>query len=515
MLLRVFFFGFDYFNYLDDNNTYGIFFRRNSDIWNNIILWYGLYTFRPIAFISDAYITQWFWPRLELVLLFYTAMSFVTLVLFKEILKKSGISFGVAGLIVCALLPLNIEAVYWIGASTRFVPGMFFSVLSCYVLVRFLDNDYRRRNLTLFLYFLFNLLATGFYEQITVFNFVFTLVVVGLNFRRLGYDKTLITAVPFAGLFIIGAYYIFFWNHGDRLANRAVTVSEGFISHFISTTLSIGRLLTTHNFNMLETGFLGFFSVELNLLQVLALLLVLAFALICGLSLLNVKYDDDEPYIKILIGVLLAVAPFAIFFILENNFIAFRNVYPSLFGMAMVIDGVAEIMLKVRPLRAIAAILTGGVCLAFFLAGVSEINNYRLIEIDDHIIAENFLEEFRQSGFDDESRIIVLNTRYRFSETSREGFENISSSDWAFLGKLNANTEEFYFKAILPVVAEITSFPREMVTADTLILGMNADMSFVRLNPDGVGNLIHSRTGLPFGRLVLDGDRYTFVYFGP
>ena len=147
MLLRVFYFGFDYFNYLDDNNTYGIFFRRNADIWNDIVLWYGLYTFRPIAFFADAYITQWFWPRMELVLLFYTIMSFATLYLFREVLRKSGISFGVAGLIVLAFVPLNIEAVYWIGASTRFVPGMFFSILSGYMLIKFLENDYHRRSI--------------------------------------------------------------------------------------------------------------------------------------------------------------------------------------------------------------------------------------------------------------------------------------------------------------------------------------------------------------------------------
>jgi len=514
MLLRVFYFGFTYFNYLDDNNTYGIFFRRNADIWNEIILWYRLYTFRPIAFFADAYITQWFWPRMEFVLLFYTLMNFITLLLFKDVLKKSGISFGVTGLIICALVPLNIEAVYWIGASTRFVPGMFFSVLSCYMLVNFLEKEHRGRNSALFLYFLFNLISTGFYEQIIVFNFAFTLIIVALNFRRLGYDKALITAVPFISSFIIGGYYLFFMSTSERLAGRATLVSEGFVTHFTATTGSIVRLLTTHNFNMLQTGFLGFWAAPLNIARVVILLLVLLFALTCGFALLSEEAEADEPLIKIIIGLILALAPFAPFFILENNFMAFRNVYPSIFGIAIVVDAVAELVLKFRFMRPVSGLLISAVCLIFFLSSVSEINNYRLIEIDDHIIANNFLEEFRHTGFDESGPIIVFNTRHRFSETSREGFENISSSDWAFLGKLNANTDEFYFLNILPVVAEFTSFPQDRLNDEPLLMGMSDDMSFVRLNLGVRGNRLYCERGLPFGRLISDGDRYTFEAFG-
>ena len=510
MLLRVFYFGFTYFNYLDDNNTYGIFYRRNADIWNDIILWYGLYTFRPIAFFSDAFITQWFWPRMELVLLFYTVMSFVTLLLLKEVFKKSGMSFGVAGLIVCALVPLNIEAVYWIGASTRFVPGMFFSILSCYVLVRFLDRDYNRRKLMLFLYFLFNLTATGFYEQIIVFNFVFTLFIIALNFKKLEYDRAVIIAAPFLSLIAISAYYIAFWNHGTRLADRGVMISEGYISHFIGTVGSIGRLLTTHNFNMLQTGFFGFFNIEINILQLAALAFALAFALLCGWRLFSEAPPDNIPVIKILAGVALAAAPFAPFFILENNFMAFRNVFPSIFGIAMVIDGVAEIVLRAKIGRIIAGSLTAVVCLVFFLASVTEINNYRLIEIDDHIIAQNFLNEFSETGFDDQGQIIVLNTRHRFTNTSREGFENISSSDWAFLGKLNANSDEFYFALVLPVVNE-GGFPKEKLEDEVLLLGMDRYMGIVRLNLSG--RQLYDRFGRPFGRLISYNERYIFEKF--
>ena len=512
MLLRVFYFGFTYFNYLDDNNTYGIFFRRNADIWNDIILWYGLYTFRPIAFFSDAYITQWFWPRMQLVLLFYTVMSFATLYLFKKVLEKSGISFGVAGLIVCALVPLNIEAVYWIGASTRFVPGMFFSILSCYVLVNFLGSDYNRKFSPLILYFLFNLIATGFYEQIIVFNFVFTLLIIALHYRNLGYDKAKIITVPFASLFIIAAYYLAFWNHG-KVATRGAIVSDGFISHFAGAARNIWRLVTTRNFDMINTGFFGFFDVPINILQILILLLVLAFAYVCASKIFEGEEDSENAvYIKALVGLVLAIAPFAPFFLLENNFMAFRNVFPSVFGIAMIIDAIVELISRFRIGRMAAGGLTGVVCVVFFLASVTEINNYRLIEIDDHIIAANFLDTFRETGYSDQTQVIVLNSRFLFTETSREGFENISSSDWAFLGKLNAHSDEFYFRAVFPVV-DGWGFPKELLDGEVLLLGMDCSMNVFHLmqNPHHP-NRIYEQRGIPFGRLSSYGENYIFTF---
>jgi len=514
MLLRVFYFGFTYFNYLDDNNTYGIFYRRNADIWNDIILWYGLYTFRPIAFFADAYITQWFWPRMELVLLFYTAMSFATLYLFKEVLRKSGINFGVAGLIVLAFVPLNIEAIYWIGASTRFVPGMFFSILSCYMLLRFLDRDSIRKGTMLALYFAFNLIAHGFYEQIIVFNFVFTLFIIALHFKDLDEHKIKIIATPFVALIAIVAYYLLFWNHG-KVASRGSIVSEGIISHFVNAARNIWRLLTTRNLDMINTGFFGFFDIEISILQILAAILALAFAVICAMKIINDEERRNIPYIKILAGLVLAAAPFAPFFLLENNFLAFRNVYPSVFGIAMVIDALAEIICKVKVLRVLAGALTGAVCVVFFLASVTEINNYRLIEIDDHIIARNFLDEFRETGYSDQTQVIVLNSRFLFTETSREGFENISSSDWAFLGKLNAHSDEFYFRAVFPVV-DGWGFPKELLSDDALLLGMDCSMNVMRITQSPINPfMLNCQLGIPFGRLISDGERYIFVQFSP
>jgi len=517
MLLRVFHFGFTYFNYLDDNNTYGVFYRRNADIWNDIILWYGLYTFRPIAFFADAYITQWFWPRMELVLLFYTVMSFGTLYLFKEVLRKSGMSFGAAGLIVLALVPLNIEAIYWIGASTRFVPGMFFAILSCYMLIRFLEEGRRRKNSLFIMYFAFNVIAHGFYEQIIVFNFVFTLLIIMLHYQSLGFDKVKVIVTPFISFFIIVAYYLAFWNHG-KVASRGAIVSDGFVSHFTNAAGNIWRLVTTRNLDMINTGVFGFFRIEINVFRVLAIILVLVFAIICLFKITSGEEESDIPYVKLIVGIVLAIAPFAPFFVLQDNFMAFRNVYPSVFGIAIIIDVIVELISGKRVGRMLSGVMTAIVTIVFFLASVTEINNYRLIEIDDHIIAANFLEEFSRTGYSDEAQIIVLNSKLLFTETSRDGFENISSSDWAFLGMLNAHSDTYSFRRVFPVI-EQWGFPKELLSDGTLLLGMDCSMGVHRVTAVRSGNriMLLDDFGIIFGRLESNayGDRYMFVQSSP
>ncbi|MDL2248222.1 hypothetical protein LJB89_00825 [Tyzzerella sp. OttesenSCG-928-J15] len=511
MLAQAFYFGFNYYNYLDDNNTYGVFYRRSGDIWNNIVMWYKLYTFRPVAFMLDAYFYQRFWPCMEILLLIFILMTFATIVLFKKTMVKSGISFGTVGIIICALTPLNLEAAYWIGASTRFVPGMFFSILSCFILVELIDGKYRRKRLALGLYIFFNLISTGFYEQIVVFNFVFTLAVIILNYKKINFGKKIIIAAPFLNTLLIGAYYIIFWNHG-KVASRGEMASGGLFQHFLSTFKGIANLLLPKNINMIVSGVKGFFNIEMGVFKALFLLAAIAFALICCLRILKLKAEDGSflgKYalpLKLIGGIILAIAPFAPFFILKNNYMSFRAVYPSIFGIALFFDGLGEIISKNNVGKYVTAVLSGIVCIAFFMANATEINNYRLIEADDNIISQNFLEAFEKTGADDKTPIVVTGIKYLYTQTSRAGYENIASSDWAFLGKVNADSTKFYFTNILPV-------PKGGIIAEerldgAIIFGIDDNMNIERLYFDEGDNTLYNEDNEVFGTLKADGNGY-------
>jgi len=445
---------------------------------------------------------------MQILLLLFTLMTFGTLVLFKNVLVKSGVSFGIVGIIICALTPLNLEATYWIGASTRFVPGMFFSILSCYMLVEWIHGKFRKRYGGLILYAVFNIISTGFYEQIVVFNFVFTLAIIILNYRKIKELKKVIISVPFLSTVLIGVYYIAFWNKG-KVASRGEMASSGIVEHFLSTFKGVANLILPKNVNMIVTGTKGYFAIERHFLQYIALILVAAFAIYCVFRLLKPAIKAIGPLgkyetlLKLAGGMILALAPFAPFFILKNNYMSFRAVYPSIFGIALFFDGLADWLAKNKAGRYVTAILAGVVCMVFFMANVTEINNYRLIEADDDIIADNFLMEFEAAHLNDKQPIYVLGIQYLYTETSRTGYENIASSDWAFLGKLNAESDKFYFTNLTPVPDGAYVDLEKLKEAN--IFGMDEQMNVVRLTYMEEDHMLYGNNRI-FGSLSSEGD---------
>ena len=463
MLLRTFYFGVTYFHFLDDYNTYGIFYRRNADIFNDIILWYGHFTFRPVAFFADAYITQWFWPVMWLVLLFYTIMHFATVYLFYKVLKMSKINFGVFGVILISLTPILFEAVYWIGASTRLVPGMFFSILSCFFLMRHLrncdNNIYSMKNLVI--YFVLNLISTGFYEQIVAFNFAFTLAIIVLNYYRFYWGFKFAVFVPFFSTIFMGLYYFVLASYGGgRVAQRGQLVELSDAGgHIIRVSGSIFNLLTNIQAQIYVNGFFRGITLIEGGFNIFIVTLVVLFSVAIFFSLhqtfLALEDNRDHQYLlRVIIGFILAIAPFMPFYILQNSFMAPRTVYPAIFGIAIILDTLlSRVSNNTRSLRMLKPAVSAIVIVPFFIIYIAEVNNFRLLEEVDQKLMANFLEAFEESDLDDQVTIVLFNTRYTYADTTTQShrLENITSSDWALIGKANATSELFYFREMQPV----------------------------------------------------------------
>ena len=493
MLIRSFYFGITYFNFLDDYNTYGIFYRLNDDIFNDIILWYGLYTFRPIAFLADAYITQWFWPNMWLVLLFYTIMHFFTVLIFHRTLKYLGINFGAFGIIIISLTPILFEAVYWIGASTRLVPGMFFSILSSYFLVCFLDLHSRRiyYKRYLVLYVFFNFLSTGFYEQIIVFNFVFTCFVIFLSRYKIQRHFRLIVLTPFLSTIFIGLFYLLLAPHG-KVADRGALVPFNEIFSQVSlVVLSVGNLLINVNWEISSAGFLRGLTLISGFWQVVGLLFVIIFTIVVYLSLMKryLAFEDsydDKFLFRLFMGFVLTMTAFGPFYLLQNSFMAPRTVYPAIFGIAIFLDTLLSMVsttkISVVRLRILKPIISTIFIIPFFIIYIAEVNNFRLLEEADTKIMSNFLEVFTETGIDDQTMIVLFNTQYSYADTTTQGhrLENVTSSDWALKGKANATSRDFRFTQMQPIQSE-RLLPKEWVTNENGLFGIDEELSIYHL----------------------------------
>ena len=525
MLIRSFFFGITYFNFLDDYNTYGIFNRLNDDIFNNIILWYGLYTFRPIAFFADAYITQWFWPNMWLVLLFYTFMHFATVFIFYRVLKYLNINFGAFGIIIISLTPILFEAVYWIGASTRLVPGMFFSILSSYFLLYHLELQenriYSRRYLIL--YAVFNFLSTGFYEQIVVFNFIFTCTVIFLSYHKIQKRSRLIVSVPFLSTAFMVLFYFLLAPHGKVASRGELVPFNELFGHVTRVILSIANLLINVNWDISINGFFKGMTLIGAPLQLIGFLVVVIFTVVTFLSLTKkyLAFEDSfsEKYLlRLFIGFILTMTAFGPFYVLQNPFMAPRTVYPAIFGIAIFLDTLLTMASSIKifnfRFEMLKPIVSTMLIIPFFIIYIAEVNNFRLLEEVDRQVMSNFLSAFAETDIHEETTIILFNTQYTYAETTTQGhrLENITSSDWALKGKANATSDEFRFTDMQPIQNE-RLISREWATNEKGLFGIDEDLNIYHLYLNN-NTLLVNNTDVVFGTLEdYDDENVMFMRY--
>lgn len=490
MLIRNFFFGFTYFRFLDDYNTYGVFFRRNSDIFNDILLYYRNFRWRPFAALADAYITQWFWPAMQVVLLFYTLMHFFTVYFFHRVMVISKINFSLFGIIIISLTPILAEAVYWIGAATRLVPGMFLSILSVYFLLVHISYDEKNifKRKYLLLYILFNFASVGFYEQIVVFNLTFTLLIVFLNRHRMYYNVKAIYFTPIMATIVIFVYYLIM-SIGDDGTRVSLVNLFSLFSHAIQTSGRIINLLVFTNYEISINGFFRGITLIFTLFGVLSLVFIIAFVGFLLFSsyrtYLSFENESYEKFLlRILIGIILTLMPFAPFFILQPQQLPPRTIYPSIFGIAILLDTLISIISNVKFLKQVKYIIHSVLVIPFFLIYIAEVNNYRLLEKTDNIIIANFLEAFYESGYNDGDTIILFNTRLTFADVTGGGspyrLENVTSSNWAMQGIANATSDMFRFTSIQPV-RDYGTLHSQWIMYGRLF-GIDEDLNIFQLN---------------------------------
>jgi len=349
----------------------------------------------------------------------------------------------------------------------------------------------------LFCYIFFNFIAVGFYEQIVVFNFVFTLAIIFLNFDRITERVKLIVATPFLSTIAIGAFYLILAPFG-KVADRGQLVSVSELpSHVINVT---GRIFNLMINTQQDINISGFFR-GLTLINTVGNILTIVFVVVCTIIIfmglmrrqLDIEQSHfDERYITLLIiGMILAIAPFAPFYILQNSFMAPRTIYPAIFGIAIFFDTILRFVSS-RFSVTIKAVVSTVLIIPFFIIYIAEVNNYKLLEEVDQKIMANFLEVFAESGLDEEVTILLFNTLYTYADVTIAGgphrLENITSSDWALIGMANAVSTEFYFRQMVPIQNE-RLVRTDWVDNENGLFGIDENLNIFRLRL--VGNVLY------------------------
>ena len=123
-------YGLEYFPQLDDY----IQLHNQSAYYSAkaVILDMGLLSSRPLASVMDYFFWSHFWSFLMAAVALISAMYAASACLFRRVWGEY-FGTGYLFLVVYALLPLGMEGTYWISASNRVVPSLFFVALAMYL----------------------------------------------------------------------------------------------------------------------------------------------------------------------------------------------------------------------------------------------------------------------------------------------------------------------------------------------------------------------------------------------
>ena len=455
VLLRFCYYGFTYYPQLDDY----IQLHNQSAYYSAkaVILDMGLLSSRPLASVMDYFFWSHFWPFLMAAVALLSAMYAASACLFRRVWGEY-FGTGYVFLVIYALLPLGVEGTYWISASNRVVPSLFFVALAMYLFQKWCRTGRAR---WLPLYFIAQLISFCFYEQGLVLSVTGVLLVGIIEFFRGNHKKSLFALLTFVNAGIYFAFTGYFSTSTGQLGSRlklTLPWQEGWNKVFLSAAGQTGESFLVGGYKTLFRGFRR--GIQCILADFSPLWVVVLVVLCAALFLLARRFTAERPTGEaalprpwaLLVGFLMALAPVTLFFVLSSPSVALRNTVFSFCGMALFIDAVWSMLLTKCSARSIVTGAVCAVCAAVFsVAAVSEIHDYRATTLADQRVAR----AVTSAVVGDEDTIAVLNLEPNYlSEQNflyHEHIHGATESTWALAGLLSWAADDPAFPAATPV----------------------------------------------------------------
>lgn len=455
VLLRFCYYGFTYYPQLDDY----IQLHNQSAYYSAkaVILDMGLLSSRPLASVMDYFFWSHFWSFLMAAVALISAMYAASACLFRRVWGEY-FGTGYLFLVVYALLPLGMEGTYWISASNRVVPSLFFVALAMYLFQKWCRTG---KALWLPLYFVAQLISFCFYEQGLVLSVTGVLLVGIIELFRGNRSRSLFSLLTFVNAGVYFAFTGYFSTSTGQLGSRlrlTLPWQEGWDKVFLSAAGQTGESFLIGGYKTLVDGFrrgLACIAEDFSLLWVLVLVLLCA-----ALFLFARRFTAERPAGEaalprrwaLLVGFLMALAPVTLFFVLSSPSVALRNTVFSFCGIALFLDAAWSMLLTRCPAR---GLITGAVCAVcaavFSVAAVSELHDYRATTQADQRAARAITAAVEG----DEGAIAVLNLEPNYlSEQNflyHEHIHGATESAWALAGLLSWAADTPAFPAATPV----------------------------------------------------------------
>lgn len=469
VMIRYLYYGMQYFYQLDDYIQYHNYTAFNSNIWE-LIKGLGLLQARPAAGVFDVAVWSKFFPVMIVAVALISALYAGAALLLRSVLRRH---FDIGWLfpVVFALLPLGFEGTYWVSASSRIVCGLFFASLAAYLLQKYFDGATWR---TLLGALLLQFFAACFYEQVLVFSVALCALLALLSMREKGKRC-------FWGFFpVVNTGLYFFLTAiapaGQLYSGRMETIFPVSIYYFKvflpEVLIQIKRAFLGGGFYTIVKGFWRGASL---LVQDRSFWYVLILLGLCALFCVLAWRDGTEEaardkkkniWITLLVGILLALAPLAPFFFIGGTWISLRATVTSFAGLALCADAVLMWLLHTLRLRKrMVAVLSSLVAFVFCVAGVSELQDYKLTNENDQLVGQAILERVDVSNPKEEIGILCVEPSYLENQNYfwHEHVHGVTESGWALTGFLQylSGQEKIAYVTPLPAAPLYLSYNYE------------------------------------------------------
>jgi hypothetical protein len=513
MIFKYGYYQFRYYPVMDDWIQYGTY-SLSQNPFQEVVLRTGMYTVRPLAGLSDVYIIGKFWGNLGGAFLVITLMHAMSAYFFVQVLRFHKIKTGYVFLLLYGLLPFGSEATYWISASSRLVVSIFWLSLALFYMGKYIYEAQNKRHL--FFFFLFQLLSLGYYETVVLLGFVSYLMVVLVAIKKK--SAKILGGITLVNFYIIAIYYNLFSDQG-QLVTRGKVVEGEVLGSYSQTFWNIVEMLKSGDIYFYIRGFSRGLDVivkdrDLIFLGALLLVGVGAYFASKGTSVDRGMARNSK---KILLGFILFMAPFLLFFIIGFHWISYRNAFTSFIGLGLIIEGLVDLATPNLFVRRLKDVLVGILAVVFVVINVSEITDFRATSLADEKIAANVLEASQELGFlEGERQAILFNAKRAYVPLNKEYNEHINSitsSDWLLTGTLRGVAKNVDTEGITPV---FVNTPFELLPKEYenyIFLGIEDDLTVYRLTTQRQGNYVYhlfTDEGDAFGKIEY---RYGYAFF--
>lgn len=443
---RYLFFGQEYYPQLDDfiqHHNYSKYpdYTGNS-IWT-LIENTGMFSFRPLAGVLDLTLWTALFPQMIVGVALISLLYAGSAILFYHLLGKF-FPCSPLFLVIYTMIPLGFEGTYWMSASTRIVPGLFFTALSAW----FFHDYCTTGNKKLFWYFfLSQVISFGFYEQTMILSLTFTGLLMIYHFFH--HRKRCFTGFAFLGS--LGIYLAVTKSAASAAMyssrSEIILPSDYYFQHFLPDLLQqFYQAYLQGGFYTIYRGFFRGWEIIQGEKGYLYLLVAVVLTVFLGFlpdTREKVSSSKKKTIISALMGVfigfILLLAPISAFFIIANPWFSLRGTVASFCGIALLIDSAISLCLVFFPREDLwKKLVTLPLALVCFVAAVSELSDYRHTYLDDlQVVSAIYpyiesLETSKKVGILGVERSFLPEQNFEY----HEHLHGVTESDWALTGRM-------------------------------------------------------------------------------